>query len=46
VDVNKDDKPDKKFSDAAEFNKWLKKDKPDFKDSLSWPDWSYAISRF
>jgi len=40
ADTNYDGVMDKKFSDAAEFNSWLNKNKPDFQDSLNKKDWS------
>ncbi len=46
VDTNYDGKPDKKFSDVAEFNKWLNENKPDFKDQLNRPDWQFDLLKF
>ena len=46
VDTDYDGKPDNKFSDTAEFNKWLNENQPDFKDSLGWQEWKVSMMRF
>ena len=47
ADTDYDGKPDKKFSDVAEFNKWLNEDKPQFKDHLGFSeDGTFTAVRF
>lgn len=46
ADTDHDGKMDKKFSDVAEFNKWLNSDNPDFQDRLSQPDWQFDFLKF
>lgn len=47
ADTDYDGKPDKKFSDVAEFNKWLNEDRPQFKDSLGFSeDGTFTAVRF
>jgi hypothetical protein len=43
VDIDYDGKTDKKFTDAAEFSKWLNEYKSDFKDNLDKQDWRYEM---
>ena len=38
VDTDYNGTPDKKFSDVAEFNKWLNDNHPDFKERLGFSD--------
>lgn len=46
ADTDYDGKPDKKFTDVNDFNKWVNKDNPKFKESLGWSDWSDPIFKF
>jgi major membrane immunogen (membrane-anchored lipoprotein) len=46
ADTDYDGKPDKKFSDVAEFNKWLNENNPDFQDKLNRPDWQFDLLKF
>ena len=46
ADTNYDGKPEKKFDNAAEFNAWVNKNKPDFKDNLDKPDWRFDLLNF
>lgn len=42
ADTNYDGKTDKEFTDVKKFNEWLNKDNAEFRDSLTWDDWSSA----
>lgn len=47
ADTNYDGKLDKTFDNAADFNAWLNKDKPDFNDSLGFSeDGTFTALRF
>ncbi|MEW5758703.1 MAG: hypothetical protein AB1755_04440 [Candidatus Omnitrophota bacterium] len=44
VDTNHDGKIDKKFSDLADFNKWLNENNPNFHNHFNNPDdWQFSI---
>ncbi|MDP3142349.1 MAG: hypothetical protein Q8N14_00155 [Candidatus Omnitrophota bacterium] len=46
ADTDYNGSTDKKFDDAAAFNKWLSENKPDFQDSLNPPDWTFPLLKF
>ena len=46
VDTNYDGKIEKKFTDAAAFNKWLNENHPDFNDKLNRADWQFDLKKF
>ncbi len=46
ADTDYDGKPEKKFSSSKEFNEWVNRERPDFKDQLNRPDWDVTLMKF
>jgi len=46
ADTDYNGKPDKKFSSSKEFNEWVNREHPDFKDKLNRPDWDVTLLKF
>ncbi len=46
VDTNNDGKPEKKFTSQKEFNEWVNRERPEFKEQLSRPDWDVTLMKF
>ena len=46
VDTDHNGTMDKKFTNSAEFDAWLNKDNPDFRDKLNRADWQFDLIKF
>ena len=46
ADTNYDGKPEKKFSSSKEFNEWVNRERPEFRESLNRPDWDATLLKF